>query len=136
MPRRLWVVLAVALAVLLLSVVRPILSPPPSNPRITKANFDRINSARGLRREDLLAILGPPGDYRTRPSTLPDPHAPICYLFKDRENLVWESDEIEILVQVGFEGDVGWSGFRLLEPRPVGPFELLYWRWNRWWNRD
>jgi hypothetical protein len=65
MPRWLLAVLAVSVLVLLAGTAWPIIFPA-GNPRLTRQNFDRIKE--GMRREEVEAILGPPGDYRTAPT--------------------------------------------------------------------
>src|SRR4051794_12025520 len=60
--RRLRCGAALALAVLLAAGVFVLW---PRADRITRENFDRIRG--GMSREEVYAILGPPGDYRTGP---------------------------------------------------------------------
>jgi hypothetical protein len=57
-----WVLALAGLAVLVVVGVIFVLWPQPE--RITRQNFDRIRE--GMTRADVEAILGPPGDHRTR----------------------------------------------------------------------
>jgi hypothetical protein len=63
LPHWLLPVLAVSVFVLL-AAPKPILMPA-GNPRLTKENFERIKE--GMTLEEVEAILGLPGDSRTRP---------------------------------------------------------------------
>src|SRR5262249_14731963 len=115
----------------------------PTNPHITLENFNHIargkgEDAEGMTRPEVEAILGPPGDYRTRPTrpglTLfmgmgsaapPGPGKP--------EALWWLGDDLEIAIRFDLEGQVCETGIIYREPVSVGLLELLRWHcWNRW----
>jgi hypothetical protein len=65
MPRWLPAVAVVSVTVLLAVTVKAVFFPP-TNPRITQANFDQLTP--GMTRADVEAILGPRDDYRTWPT--------------------------------------------------------------------
>jgi hypothetical protein len=127
-PRWLLVQLAVSLAVLAIFAARPILFPP-TNPRLTAENLQRL--PRRAKRADIEAILGPPGDYRTRP-TIFFPEA--TRIVSEPGKAYWEGDECECVVDEGSDGWIWYVRLRHTKPEPVGFFELLRWRWNHWWD--
>jgi hypothetical protein len=133
-PRRLLVLLAVSLAVLAVVAARPILLPP-TNPRITEANFERIE--RGMTLANVEALLGPPGDYRTGP-TQPSPRilsgrswGP-WWTYEGVSQQHWEGDGARITVWLDPDGRVLESLAFPMEPEPVGLLALLRWRWDHW----
>jgi hypothetical protein len=135
MPRRLLVALFLSLAVLLAVMAyaaRPIFFPP-TNPRLTRENFDRIKE--GMKRADVEAILGPPGDYRTGPID-PDPQV-IMFLpsGRRRENWshAWLGDKAIFLAWVDPDGTITQHCFRSMELEPVEFGTLMRWRCRRWW---
>jgi hypothetical protein len=131
MPKWLPALLVASLLVLLGFAAQPILLPA-TNPRITRENFERIEE--GMRREDVEAILGPPGDYRTGPTYNPESFSIASFgSWGPRGTmLAWEGDKGGIEVWVDPGGVVFESSFTPMAPEPVGLFDLLRWRWDRW----
>ncbi len=75
------------------------------------------------------AILGPPGDYRTRPTrpispSLRSPYWP--------GSLFWGADDGTLEVWLDADGGVLSVEVIPMEPVPIGPIDLLLWRWDRW----
>src|SRR5262249_14423783 len=112
----------------------------PTNPLLTRENFDRIK--KGIPREGVEGILGPPGDYRTEPTTegsiqvlsgcwvtVSEPLTPEMYL--PDLALVWKGNQAEMWVVLR-DGVVSEAFLNPTGRKPVGFFELLRWRWNRW----
>jgi hypothetical protein len=136
MPRRLLVALFVSLAVLLAVIAytaRPIFFPP-ANHHITQENYDRLRE--GMKREEVEAILGPPGDYRTIPTEPVEPIVGLVLLGGgwDYRCEQWIGNEsvIELNIYLSREkGLRGW-GFRPIKPEPIGLIDLVRWRWSRW----
>jgi hypothetical protein len=65
--------------------------------RICRENFDRIEE--GMTAADVVAILGPPGDYKTWPTSLRhEKHAQFGPIFSQLSEEVWENDEVRITV--------------------------------------
>jgi hypothetical protein len=122
-------VLVVSLGLLGAVAVRPIFFPP-TNPRITRENVGRIKE--GMTREEVEAILGPAGDYRTGPTGAIGGQSEFL---RDTESLApplwWVSDDAQAMVWF-VDGKVWLTLVNSMEPGPVGLFELLRWRWNRW----
>jgi hypothetical protein len=129
------------LAVLLLVAGAFVLWPQPE--RITLENFYRIRE--GMSRDEVVAILGPPGDHSTRPVYTPGPDSgrpdPVIrrkfYSDPDPEKSreSWIGDSGCIVVLSG-----GHRGPRLVVFAPVsGPqqsrLENLLWRAKRQWRR-
>jgi hypothetical protein len=90
-----------------------------------------------MSRAEVEAILGPPGDYRTRPTGLEngvpmDLGDPL----KDGETVLWCGDAGSIVLVFNREGTVTTVGFGDRVPKPSGPFDTLLWRakllWRRW----
>jgi hypothetical protein len=140
MPRRLLVVLAVSALVLLVVAAKPILFPA-GNPRLTQENFDRIKE--GMSREEVEAILGPPGDYCTAPAQIvPSPGSPEPWQvwqrhwdwrsIPTRSSLIWVGDRESITVWFESGKGVFWTDVDLVESEPIGLFDLLRWRWDHW----
>jgi hypothetical protein len=124
----------------------------PHPDHITRANSDRIRE--GMSREELYALLGPPGDYRSVRTEDTNPLWFVSYIptsaeiarteydrehvFVVRINLV--SGPMERLTWLGNEGDlhvwfrserVSTSGFVPREKKPQSPLEDLVWRVKR-----
>jgi hypothetical protein len=110
----------------------------PRTNRLTRESFQRIRE--GTTRVEAEAILGPPGDYRTRPTV---PGVNKDYLSDIQlvtrgdggtaEN--WFGDEM--LLMVVFDSEDRAVLVNACQPpsHPVGPFESLRWRVNRLWHR-
>jgi hypothetical protein len=138
MPRWLLAVLAVALLLLLAVAARPLLFPP-TNARLTEENCRRIQP--GMRLKEVVAILGPPGDYRTRP-TRPAGRAGFAFIVSSSVpqwqdiyrhwEALWQGDNVDIRARVETDGEVTGGICVPVDPEPVGLFELLRWRWERW----
>jgi hypothetical protein len=144
--------LAAVLALgLLLSAAVIAFWPEPTAPptRATEENFWRLSRSmhRGSAlelsyegtRSEVEAILGPPGDYRTRPATF-DP--PFCYLGRypptlPKTTLKWQTDVVEIQVVFDASGHVlamGSSKFKYIST--ASEWDQFCWvlkrRWHRW----
>jgi hypothetical protein len=129
MPRRLLAPLVISLAVLALVAARPLLFPP-TNPRLTRVNFDRIKE--GMKLADIEAILGPPGDYRTGPVDK-DLQIDTVHLSSGPWSHAWFGDKAIILTWIDEDGTVYMPRFEPVEMEPVGLLALLRWRCDRWW---
>jgi hypothetical protein len=140
MPRWLPALLAVSLVLVALVAARPVLVPVP-NPRLSRENFDRVKE--GMKRVDVEAILGPPGDYRTGPTDhdlevdnedlgFYPPAISLVVKGRSETSQEWYGDRAIIRVCVDGGGTVTRIQFQPVKPEPVGLFELLRWRWDRW----
>jgi hypothetical protein len=132
MPRWLLALLIASLVVLVAVATRPILFPA-GNPRLTPENFDRIRE--GMKLADVEAIIRPPGDYRTIPTEPVYATIGTAYVGggQDYEALQWIGNEAVLVVNVFLHSrEVRDSGYEPIKPDPVGLFDLLRWRWNRW----
>jgi hypothetical protein len=114
--------------------------------RVTRDNVGRIR--KGMSREEVGAILGPPGDYRAGPTEerqrlWPDFHwadevprsggdASAGNLSFERED--WTGDSGNALIFFGREGVIN-VVFNAADPVPLGPFEKVFWRLKRQWRR-
>jgi hypothetical protein len=125
-PRWLTALLAVVLVVLLGVAARAVFLPA-TNPRLTRENLQRIQP--GMRRAEVEAVLGPPGNYQTRPTRAISPSIRSPYW---PGSLSWASDEGWLEVWLDGDGGVLSVNVILLEPVPVGLLDLLRWRWDRW----
>jgi hypothetical protein len=107
----------------------------PTNPRITEANFQRIKA--GMRREEVEAILGSPGDYRTGPVSYlyPPPSVPGSQR-QLTPPLKWWGDEAQIIVWIDHAGVVLQSYRAFVLHGQVGMMDWLSWRWHRLRNQD
>jgi hypothetical protein len=121
---RSWLLGAIAVPLLLLSIALPALFRPCP---VTRAALERVKE--GMSRPEVEAILGgPPSDYRTRPVEL------YVGTFGDRPWEFWRGDEGDAWVY--YEGGVvGGANFVELAPIPISTFELLQWRLGRWTRR-
>jgi SmpA/OmlA family protein len=140
------------LAVLAVLAVGAFVLWPRPNP-ITQENCDRIRE--GMSRAEVVAILGPPGDYRTGQTADPVPlyyrsdrptpaeYAKAAY---DRENVFVSrnGDGWERLIWLGDEGDIfvwfrrdGVSSHGLVYSNKVTqtPLQNFLWRAKRLWHR-
>jgi hypothetical protein len=125
MPRWLPVVAVVSLA-LLLGVAARVVFLLPTNPNITHENFQRIKA--GMKREEVEAILGPPGDYRTGPTAQLSKAA---WTSGPLPPLRWRSDELEISVWTHPSGAVLFLDFMPMSRRQTGMMDWLAWRLAR-----
>jgi hypothetical protein len=134
MPRWLPAVVVVSVVVLLGVAVKAFFFPP-TNPRITQANFQRIKA--GMRREEVEAILGSPGDYRTGPvSYLYPPLSGPSSQWPQTPPLKWWGDEAQIIVWVDHAGVVLQSSRALVLRGQVGMMDWLSWRRHRLRNQE
>jgi hypothetical protein len=120
------VILAVGLA--LAGAVLALAWPLPS--RVTRANFDRIKE--GMSRADVEALLGPPGDYTTAPTSFDRMEGVWRPGSKEAK---WEGDECMVVVDFDASGHaVG----KLFSPGAAtldyGPVDRLLWRLERRWE--
>jgi hypothetical protein len=152
MRRRKLLVALVGLAVVVTVGVVVFLSEPPS--QITRENFEHIH--RGMTREEVDAILGPPGDHRTSrgenyspvkagPATWqadPDEYWPGLATWHDAPaplgehwvRAVWIGDKVSVEVLVDGTGRVVMA--RDTERRTTGnALDSLHWRTKHLWHR-
>jgi hypothetical protein len=128
MPRRLLALLFVSLALLAVVAAGPILFPP-TNPRITPENFERIKE--GMTWEEVVGILGPPGDYRTEPTHFSYKSGRVLADLDDVD-IHWQSDRADILVCIDADGVLTLAWFLPMEPDLDWLIDKLWWRWGRW----
>jgi hypothetical protein len=157
MRRRKLLVALVGLAVVVAAGVVLLWPQPEQVSRVTSENSDRI--LKGMNRAEVVAILGPPGDYRTVQTVDPNPFwwslnftpTPAHYAkaAHDREHVFvlrtgTESRRMERLTWLGNEGDifvwldtdgVSSHGFRTRVKVTQTPLESLLWRLKRQWHR-
>jgi hypothetical protein len=109
----------------------------PQSDRITQRDFNRILA--GARRSEVEAILGPPGDYRTRPTIyVPQIFAPPRLADRlasepDVDIKKWEGDSGDI--EVVFRDGETKAAFYATDPLNQGPIANLLWRAKRQWDR-
>jgi hypothetical protein len=105
---------------------------PPSASRITRENFNRIVS--GMSRAEVEAILGPPGDYRTGPTSL---GAGSATTFRSPEGLVlwWEIDTGALSVTLDRSDRVVQTGSMASLPPDDDALRNFLWRAKRQWRR-
>ena len=132
---RRWKPLAVLAGLAVLVAVGAVVLRPRPN-RITQENFGRIQ--KGMSRAEVEAILGPPGDSRTAPTT--DPVflglTPMTYPEeKTTLEFKWMGDSVLVMVNFGLNGTVTWKGQGLVHKREQGPLDNLLWRAERQWRR-
>jgi hypothetical protein len=109
--------------------------------RFTYDNCERIED--GMSRAEVEAMLGPPGDYRTGPSDLPDAYEILCRLRRGgmRHHKmsttwradVWGNDVCVLLVTYDCEmvtSRLPWA----VEKVPQPPLDNLLWRAKRLWR--
>jgi hypothetical protein len=109
----------------------------PRKDRITRENFDRIQN--GMSLAEVEAILGPPGDHRTRPTTY-EPHFLEPPRLADRvasqpavDIKKWQGDAGD--VEVVFSNGKRSAAFYATDPVNQGPLDNLLWRAKRLWRR-
>jgi hypothetical protein len=111
-----------------------VLWPRPSS-RITKENFDRIQT--GMSREEVVAILGPPGDYTTGPFQTDHGVVFNYYELPSRADILsWADDGA--YVDVVFDHDDNYvydRHFDTIARVPLSPLDNLLWRLKRQWHR-
>jgi hypothetical protein len=144
--------LAIALAIAgLLSAAALVFWPVPADKHqqtgVTEENFLHIcrSMHRGSTtggwyegmRSQAEAVLGPPGDYRTRPVIFDPPSCPGRYPpGTPRTVLVWQTDMVEIHVIVDPRGTVLGMGSSTQVISQPGEWDRFHWdlkrRWHRW----
>jgi hypothetical protein len=105
--------------------------------RVTRANYDRIRM--GMSRAEVYAILGPPGDYTTRPGVYRHFHWRQDGRLSYGVGFFWTGDEEVIVLDFNPRDDAVWR----MEFEDVGPygrvelsaFDDLRWRAERQWRR-
>jgi hypothetical protein len=117
----------------------------PQVDRITPENGERISAE--MTAEQVEAILGPPGDYRTRPGGDPDQLVNYSHIFDQREWLgahvgqpgtavrKWQNDSTLLEVFFGNDGRVTAVICESWDREEHGPLDILLWRLNRQWRR-
>jgi hypothetical protein len=157
MRRRKLLVALAALAVVAAGVVVLWPQPQPSS-RITRENFDRIKV--GMSRTEVEAILGPPGDYRTRlgetdgtdvigsPPWQPDwvDYGPAIATWQplvsdtgeraipETSAGVWICDSMEITILSTDDSGRVYAA-EAYARRSAGALDNLLWRFKRQWHR-
>jgi hypothetical protein len=133
MPRR-KLIAAVGLTVLFAAAAFALW---PRTDRITRENFGRIQKDMSL--AEVKALLGSPGDYRTRPTTyqehfLEPPR--LAYRMAGHPDVdikKWEGDTGDI--EVAFRDGETTAAFYATEPVNQGPLDNFLWRAKRLWRR-
>jgi hypothetical protein len=104
---------------------------------ITRENFGRFQI--GMSRAEVEAILGPPGDYRTGPTTHADPGSwqiVVDGRMQDLRLFTWQADSAIVAVWFGQSDISEWKAFqptaRLPEPSVTETFLA---RVKRYWHR-
>lgn len=93
-----------------------------------------------IKRTEVEAILGAPGDYRTGPvrSAPPPTHTyggrPQAF-WGPRSRIVWLGDEIDIYMDVDASGWVRGVATREVKPLPRDRLDDCYWPFRYWWLR-
>jgi hypothetical protein len=103
--------------------------------RITRENFDRIHT--GMRREEVRAILGPPGDYSTGPGEYKgwSPVAGVRWDDNPAADDVWLSDDMDIEVSYSNTGSVKRAACEPVIRHERGPLDNFLWRVERLWRQ-
>ena len=102
--------------------------------RVVRANFDRIKE--GVRREQVYAVIGPPGDYRTGPTDLDFNHPASTVTMFGEPMDWWYTDTRVYSVQFDpSSGLVVSSGWDWNKRIPQTRMENLLWRAKRQWHR-
>ncbi len=137
MRRRKWFGALVALAVALLLTAAFLLWPRAD--RVAREKYLRIHL--GMTFAELVAILGPPGDFRSAPDgSLIErewiPQGGINGSLDERgaSVVLWETDEGEIAVVVR-DSKVTAAQFAVVARGPQTSFENFLWRARRLWRR-
>jgi hypothetical protein len=116
------------------AVVAFVLWPRPSRITLQNGNLIRL----GMSRQEVLDILGPPGDYSTYDVDLiypgPRPHVTLRGTFPDGRFAEWLSDSA--VVFLSFHGERV-TRMEVLEVQIIdhGPFGNLLWRVKRQWRK-
>jgi hypothetical protein len=108
----------------------------PRTDRITLENYDRIHQE--MTRAEVEAILGPPGDYRTRATAcrgVPDRVRDFDETDATTDDKQWDGDGGSIHVDYGRAGTVVYVTYREMEEADQGPLDVLLWRAKRLWRR-
>ena len=110
----------------------------PGPGRITPVNYARIQP--GMSRAEVEAILGPPGDYRTRDSEqdtdLDLSDMAIVGSIDLHQAYIWASDQAVVLA--AFDETEKFVGGGCVKPSGIvhkGPLDNLLWRAKRLWQR-
>jgi hypothetical protein len=130
MPR--WLSVAVVASVFLLVLVAArLVFVLRTDPRLTRENFGRIHG--GMSRREVEALMGPPGDYRTGPTTPSEVAGHIGDPSRPEVRLVWKGDEAEFSVWVRPDPSERVWGISFIKTGPlqVGMVDWLKWRWQR-----
>jgi hypothetical protein len=129
--RRLPRVLALAILALLVAGIAALW---PGSDQITRDNFKRIH--RGMTRDDVRAILGPPGDRTTLP-TEPAPVFEVLFVdgpLTDNDASEWTGNAGWIQLDFDARGKVIQGQLIGQAPLKLGMLDLLLWRIERQWN--
>jgi hypothetical protein len=109
----------------------------PDSSRITLENCQRIQN--GMTHAEVLALLGPPGDHRTRPPAveLPDELENIQSASKPGHFFEqdWVGDHVQARVFFDDKNRVWLRYYFPEDTLDVGTFESLRWRFQRLWHR-
>jgi hypothetical protein len=109
----------------------------PRPDRITRENLGRIRD--GMSLAEVEAILGPPGDHRTKPTTYhrhflePPRHADTMASEPDVDVKKWQGDTGDI--EIVFSNGETSAAFYATDPVNQGPLDNLAWRAKRLWRR-
>lgn len=117
----------------------------PREDRITQTNFARIRE--GMTRADVEAILGPPGEYDTRPTPYwkdwGDSHKQV--VFDEAEfwralnalspTQEWSTDTALIKVLYDRSGTTVAAEYWVMRREPTSPLDDLLWRVQQTWRR-
>jgi hypothetical protein len=101
--------------------------------RVTKESYDRIHA--GMTRTEVEAILGPPGDYSSGPTSGGIDYGGILEArMRGSDAGSWNGDTGEILLTFD-ERRVTTMHFGPNEVRRLRPFDTVLWRLKRLWHR-
>ena len=116
----------VAFFLVLFGILLTLLLPRPS--RVTRENYERIRE--GMSRAQVEAIVGKPGDYRTRPTTIPLGRGSAIDDWK-----AWYGNEGQIVVEF-VDGQVFGKEYVKTDAVETTPLGRLLWRLERWLTDD
>jgi hypothetical protein len=143
--------LLVALAGLAVAIAAGMVVLWPKASRVTSDNCDRIH--RGMNRQEVEAILGPPGDYRSGPTEHSLVHAtwteegqsmPISFWYLEgidpptihgETPHIWLGDHGDAHVYYDSAGVVTGRTFWSAQPKPQGALDKLFWQTRHLWHR-
>ena len=134
MRRRTWLVALAGLAVVVAAGV--VLWRPQQGDRITFENFARIEE--GMSQEEVEAIIGPPGDYRTGPARSDvSPKGVDWGLFNPflKSRAQWNGDTAEITVQFHRRKGAVFACCDGVSRAEQSALDNLLWRAKRQWHR-